>query len=166
MAFTAVNTREIDFNPFAKIDGGCLITAGTPENFNTMTASWGFTGIMWTKNVFTTVIRPNRYTYEFAEKYETFTASFFNKEIGKKILSYCGSHSGRDVDKCKETGITPISLDGGVTFEQAELVFVCKKVYVKEMDIEAIAPDCRKYLGTEPVHTEFIGEIISAYKNN
>lgn len=28
-----------------------LVTAGTPEKFNTMTASWGGTGILWGKPV-------------------------------------------------------------------------------------------------------------------
>jgi flavin reductase (DIM6/NTAB) family NADH-FMN oxidoreductase RutF len=163
MSFTKTDLHSLEFNPFERIDSGCLITAGTIDDFNTMTISWGFTGIMWTKDVFNTVIRPNRYTYEFAKKHEIFTVSFLSGDDAKKTLAYCGSHSGRDVDKCKETGLSPVEIDGGVTFSQASLVFVCKKVYMKEMDIDAISPDCRKYLGSDPVHTEFIGEIIGCF---
>jgi flavin reductase (DIM6/NTAB) family NADH-FMN oxidoreductase RutF len=163
MSFTKIDLHSLNFNSFEKINAGCLITPGTLDDFNTMTISWGFAGIMWTKDVFNTVIRPNRYTYEFAKKHDLFTVSFLGGETAKKTLSYCGSHSGRDVDKCKETGLTPVEIDGAVTFEQASLVLVCKKVYIQEMDIEAIAPDCRKYLGSDPVHTQFIGEIIGCY---
>ena len=45
-----------------------LVTAGTPEKFNTMTASWGGTGWLWNKPVAFVFIRPERYTYEFIEK--------------------------------------------------------------------------------------------------
>lgn len=45
-----------------------LVTAGTPEHFNTMTASWGGIGFLWNKPVAFVFIRPERYTYEFAEK--------------------------------------------------------------------------------------------------
>jgi flavin reductase (DIM6/NTAB) family NADH-FMN oxidoreductase RutF len=164
MPFKPINTRENAFNPFDKIDKAALVTPGHIDDFNTMTISWGFMGIMWAKNVFTTVIRPNRYTYEFAKRNDLFTISFLECEDSKKILSYCGSKSGRDVDKIKETGLVPVEIDGAVTFEQASLVYVCKKIYVQDMDISLLDPDYRRISGTDPIHTQFIGEIIGTYQ--
>ena len=45
-----------------------LVTAGTKEKFNTMTASWGGIGWLWNKPVAFVFVRPERYTYEFIEK--------------------------------------------------------------------------------------------------
>jgi flavin reductase (DIM6/NTAB) family NADH-FMN oxidoreductase RutF len=165
MSFKQIDLESLKFNPFTKIGKEAyLITAGTPDRFNTMTASWGFMGVMWGKNCIQTVIRPCRYTYEFAEQSDLFTASFFPDEY-KNVLGFCGSHSGRDTDKCKETGLEPVNLDGAVTFEQANLVFVCKKIYRGNMDPDGLAEECRKFNETDPLHVQFIGEIISVYKS-
>mgnify|MGYP000026012093 FL=1 len=106
-----------------------LVTAGTPEKFNTMTASWGGTGWLWNKPVAFVFIRPERYTYEFIEQQDTLTLSFLGEEH-KDIHKVCGFQSGRNVDKVAATGLKPyITEEGNVTFEQARLVFECKKLY-------------------------------------
>ena len=61
--------HTMGFDPYKMIDKDWfLVTAGTGNSWNTMTASWGFAGIMWGKQTFTTVIRPQRYTKEFLDK--------------------------------------------------------------------------------------------------
>lgn len=106
-----------------------LVTAGDKEKFNTMTASWGGIGILFNKPVAYVFIRPERYTYEFIEKFDMFTLSFLGKEH-RDIYNFCGSKSGKDVDKVKETGLKPIFTDSGnVMFEQSRLTFECKKLY-------------------------------------
>jgi len=82
-----------------------LITAGNPEKFNTMTASWGGMGFLWNKPVAFIFIRPQRFTYEFAELNEYYTLHFFEEKY-REILNFCGSKSGRDVDKIAKTGLT------------------------------------------------------------
>lgn len=106
-----------------------LVTAGTEDKCNTMTASWGGLGVIWHKDVATIYIRPERYTYEFIEKEDYFTLSFFGDDF-KSVLAKCGSTSGRDVDKVKEHGLTVKASDkGGVYFDGADLVLVCRKRY-------------------------------------
>ena len=98
-----------------------LVTAGTKEKFNTMTASWGGIGWLWNKPVAFVFIRPERYTYEFVEKNDHLTLSFLGEE-NKKIHAICGSKSGRNIDKVKETGLKPVFTENGnVLFEQARL---------------------------------------------
>jgi len=84
-----------------------LITAGTMKSFNTMTASWGGMGIIWGEPVCWCVIRPHRYTYKFMEKSGFFTLAFFEEKY-REMLSFCGTKSGKDVNKVKETGLTPV----------------------------------------------------------
>ena len=114
-----------------------LVTAGTKEKFNTMTASWGGIGWLWNKPVAFVFIRPERYTYEFVEKNDHLTLSFLGAE-NKKIHAICGSKSGRNIDKVKETGLKPLFTEkGNVLFEQARLSLECKKLYA-----DTIKPEC------------------------
>ena len=107
----------------------CLITAGTADSFNTMTASWGSMGFLWGKPVVTIFVRPQRHTYGFIETNDTFTLSFFKEEY-RKALTICGTKSGKDTDKVKEAGITPFAPSQDcVSFKEARLVIKCKKLY-------------------------------------
>lgn len=108
MQFQEIDIREIKENAIRLIrDEWALITAGDQKKWNTMTVSWGGIGELWGKDVAMIFIRPQRYTYEFIEREDYFTMSFFEKEY-KKALSLCGSKSGRDIDKAKEAGLTPL----------------------------------------------------------
>ncbi len=145
-------------------DKWCLITAGTTESYNTMTASWGALGELWNKDVCFIFIRPQRYTKEFVEREEYFTLSFFGEEY-KKALTFCGRYSGRDYDKAKETGLTPMPVDGSMSFEESETVIVCKKIAQQDIDPEGFIDkdiDSKNY-STKDYHTMYIGEIIACY---
>lgn len=166
MSFKKIELSKLNFNPFDLIGKGwMLLTSGSPEKFNTMTASWGQLGVIWGKNVLTCYIRPNRYTFEFVENNEYFTASFFSEEY-RKALSFCGSHSGRNCDKVKEAGITPAELDGCIGFGEANMVFVCKKLYSYDMNENSFLTDeglVDKFYGTDPYHRAYISEITAVY---
>lgn len=110
-----------------------LVTAGTREKFNTMTASWGGVGWLWNRPVAFVFVRPERYTHEFLERESRLTLSFYGEEH-RGILQFCGTKSGRDVDKAKETGLRPVALESGaVTFEQARLTLDCRKLFKSPM---------------------------------
>ncbi|HOH18676.1 MAG TPA: flavin reductase family protein, partial [Bacilli bacterium] len=55
-----------------------LLTAGVENDFNTMTVGWATFGVIWGKNVITCYVRPSRFTYEFMEKNDYFTLSFYD----------------------------------------------------------------------------------------
>ena len=105
-----------------------LLTSGDKDDFNTMTISWGGLGHLWRKDVAYVYVRPTRYTYEYIEKNDYFTVSFFGEEY-REDLTYLGKNSGRDEDKLAKTSLTPTFVDGTVIFDQAEYVMVCKKVH-------------------------------------
>ena len=105
--YTELNPYKINENVFKLLDvQWMLITAGNEDKYNTMTASWGGLGVLWNKSIATIYIRPQRYTFEFVENNSIFNLSFFDKKY-KPALNFCGSKSGRDYDKAKETGLTP-----------------------------------------------------------
>ena len=138
MSYKEMNVTELDMNPFTKISKQwMLITAGNEEKANTMTASWGGVGFIWNKNAITLYIRPQRYTKEFVDANDTLTVSFLPEQY-REALNICGKISGRDEDKITKAGLTLAYEEGVPFFEEAELVFVCKKMYVQEMKKEGL----------------------------
>ena len=156
-----INIAEKSFNPFDLIgQKWMLISAGTEDKWNTMTASWGGLGVLWGKNVATCYIRPQRYTKKFVDANDTFTLSFYGPEH-KQALSICGSKSGRDCDKVREAGLTPYFVDGTAAFEEADMVFVCKKLYEDEIRPENFIAkeNDEKWYPEKDYHTVYIAEI-------
>ena len=162
MPFQEINVREFSMKPFEMIgEEWMLVTAGDQEKYNTMTASWGGIGVMWGKNVAVTVIRAQRYTKEFVESHDTFTLSFYPRDY-KKALSICGSKSGRDIDKAKETGLTPVFDQAAPYFEQASVVLVCKKLYAQPMDPAGFVDKSLdgQWYPDKDYHKMFVGEVV------
>ena len=143
-----------------------LVTAGTLNHYNTMTISWGGLGTLWSRPVATVYVKPIRYTYQFLEKNEYFTVSFF-PEAYKKDLGILGSKSGRDGDKISLTSLTPQPVEHGVTFSQASATLICKKIYWQDLDLEQIPQDAvDAYYHAEAPHRMYIGEVIDILYGN
>ena len=162
MSFREVKPEELVMNPFTKIGKEwLLITAGNEEKCNTMTASWGAMGVMWGRNAVTVYIRPQRYTKEFVDREETFTISVLSEEY-RKALSYCGTASGKGIDKIKEAGLTPYFSEGTPGISEAELIMVCRKMYhdtIKKECFDDKTAD-EKWYPEEDHHTMYIAEIV------
>ena len=109
---------HLEADVFTKFDKQwALVTAGTPEHYNTMTISWGGLGTLWERPVATVYVKKNRYTFAFMEESDYFTVSFYPEEQ-RRALSLLGSTSGRDGDKVAAAGLTPEFLPQGITFRQ------------------------------------------------
>ncbi len=165
--FSPIDVKKLTENPFYLMDDDwMLITAGSPGQFNMMTASWGTLGILWNKPVAVCFIRPQRYTRKFADDSSWFTLCFFS-ETYRDVLNICGSKSGRDIDKVKETGLTPIVTDNGnIIYREARLVFECRKLYhddfrPSQFDVQSLI---KRIYPTQDFHRFYIGEIISCLK--
>ena len=160
--FKTVDPKELKDNVFSLIgDQWMLITAGTGEDLNTMTASWGGLGILWGAPAATCYIRPQRYTKEFVDREEYFTLTFFGEEH-RQALALCGSKSGREVDKVQACGFTVKTASCGAPyFEEASLVLVCRKRFAQEMDPANIPEDVKaSFYPAQDYHTMYIGEIV------
>ena len=147
-----------------------ILSVGDKNNYNSMLIAWGSLGVAWKKAIFTVYVKPETYTHEFMEKYEIFTISFIKGQIYNDFILY-GALSGRDFNKEKMSGSHIKFLDdGGITFEEASEVFVCKKLVAshfneEEVDksiIELYQSNLEVYKTTKP-HSIYIGEIIGHY---
>ena len=152
-----------------------LVTAGNMEHFNGCTIGWGSLGNIWSRAgsvgpIVTVYVYPSRYTCEFLKAYDTFTVSFFPQEY-RKALGYMGTHSGRDGDKVKGAGLTPVPMGESVGYKEAELTFVCEKLYQHRFEKEDLAKEIHEYYKANPkvyppdangewqTHDMFVGRI-------
>lgn len=162
--FRSIPPEQIPDNPFKLIGSDwMLITAGTPDAHNTMTASWGGLGVLWNKNVCWCVIRPHRYTYEFVERADNFTLCFFDEEH-RGTLELCGSKSGRDIDKAEAAGLTPTagSLPGSTYFAEARMVLECRKIYFQDLQpANFIDESIQNNYPQRDYHRMYVGEIVN-----
>ncbi len=164
---TKIDPKQIDENVIRLIGSQwMLVTAGNPAHFNTMTASWGGLGFLWNRPVAFVFIRPQRYTFQFAEENSGLTLSFFGEEY-RDALKICGSRSGRDTDKVAEAGLTPEPTPGGnVAFGEASLVLECRKLYAEMLRPEAFALPgiLEQWYPTGDLHKMYVVEIVNVWR--
>jgi flavin reductase (DIM6/NTAB) family NADH-FMN oxidoreductase RutF len=131
--------------------------------YNAMTISWGGLGVMWNRLFAQVVVRPVRYTYEFMERYDSFTVCAFPKEY-HAALSLLGTKSGRDGDKIAEAGITPIAAAcvAAPAYAEAELVIECRKIYWQDLDpAHFLDPAIAGNYPLKDYHRIYYGEVVA-----
>ncbi len=153
---------EFNADVFSQFDKKwALLSAGPKDDHNTMTISWGSMGTLWNKPTVTVYVRPTRFTHKFMNEYEYFTVSFF-PEDKREALEKMGTITGRHkTDKDALAGLTVRDLGEAVTYEEAELTFLCRRIYRADMLTSHMPVDVVEdfYTPEEP-HTLYIGEVI------
>ena len=166
--YTKIKAMDIERNAVSLVaKDWMLITAGNESSFNTMTASWGTLGELWAKPVFMCFVRESRYTHQFMEASDYYTLCFFDEPHRDK-LQLLGSKSGRDSDKIKESGLTPVvTPQGAMAFEEARMIIECKKLYSAPFAQENFNDEeiyKAIYTGHETsMHTQYIGQIVHVW---
>lgn len=156
-----MDKKEINIEPFTAFNKDwALLTAGDIDNHNSMTISWGEMGTLWNKKVVTVYVKPCRYTYKFMEKNNFFVISFF-EEIYRQSLVVMGSKSGKNTDKDKESGLTPIEHGWVTIYKEARLTIICKKIYEQDLVLKNMPKEAiETYYQKEKPHRMFIGEVV------
>jgi flavin reductase (DIM6/NTAB) family NADH-FMN oxidoreductase RutF len=147
---------------------GAFLTVKDGEKVNTMTISWGNIGFEWKKPIFTALVRKSRYTHEFMENAGEFTISIPSDKNLQQALAFCGTKSGRDVNKFEKCNLeitagenvnTPVIANCGYIYE-------CKVVYKQDMDLSLLSEEVVKAsYPDDDDHTIYYGEIVACYKN-
>jgi len=153
---------RVGFNPFTRFRWHwALVSAGNDEKSNTMTVSWGCTGVVFGKDSVIVFVRDSRYTKEFMDEGDTFSLSFLNEKY-KASLEFCGKYSGRGMDKWEKAALTPVFSDGTVYPKEANQAFLCRKVAAIPFREEYFTDPgiMGKWYKNNDLHTMYIGEII------
>lgn len=151
---------------------GVLVTAKADGQVNPMTIGWGTLGVEWKKPIFTVFVRQSRYTKSLLDKNGEFTINVPVKSADvKQILGFCGSKSGRDVDKVTELGLhleepEVISVPG---IRELPITLECRVIYQQDQNLNALDASSRSQYykpGTADeadYHTAYYGEVLAAY---
>lgn len=158
--FVSVTPESLTDNVFQAVGKDwMLITAGTPNNCNTMTASWGTMGVLWNHPIAVAYVRPQRYTYDFMENSERFSLSVL-PETYREALQFCGTRSGRDGDKFAACGLTVYDANGVPAVGEARLILICRKAYVQDIKEECFLDETLlSHYKTKDYHRQYVGII-------
>lgn len=160
-----ITADNIPDNYIKLLNSWTLITSGKNE-VNTMTASWGGLGIIWDKPITFCFLNPTRYSIKTMDEGDTYTISFYGQAY-KDILEYCGTKSGRDTDKIKGSGLTPIKTPTGATaFSEAWLIIECRKLIaqpISEAAVKINKAEINKDWTKDGLHKMYVGEILNVW---
>ncbi len=142
-----------------------LLTAGTMDDCNMMTVGWGSIGCMWNKPFAQIVVRPQRHTFQFVEKADTFTLCAFPEEY-RPALQKLGSISGRDGDKLTDTGLTlkESTVIASPSYNEANFTLECRKIYAQDFDPACfLDAEIDGHYPQKDYHRSYFGEIVAAF---
>ena len=155
---------------------GVLLTTKSGDKVNTMTIAWGMLGIEWKKPIFIAYVRENRFTKKQLDENAEFTVNIPYGEYDKKIIAYCGTNSGKNVDKISELSLTLV--DGELVnvpaIKELPLTLECKVIYSRLQDEALINDEIKEACYPKDVdssfcgankdyHVAYYGEIVNAY---
>lgn len=124
-----------------------MVTCGNDEEKNIITIAW--TGIINSEPPITYVsVRKSRHSHHLIEESGEYVINLTTEELAK-ATDFCGVKSGRDLDKFRETGLTP---------EAAEIVS-CPMIKESPVNLECKVLEVKEY----PTHDMFIAEIVKVH---
>lgn len=111
-----------------------LVTVADSEgNSNIITIAW--TGTICTNPPMAYIsVRPERYSYHMLRESGEFVINLATESMAY-ATDYCGVRSGRDVDKWKETGLTPVPAQTvkAPVIAESPVAIECRVTEVKEL---------------------------------
>ena len=146
-----------------KEKGLLLVSVDGNGKPNAMTIGWGTIGIIWGKPIFVVLVRPSRFTYGLIEQTGDFTVNVPPEELAEAV-AFCGSASGRDVDKFKEKNLTaaPGKKVKSPIIEECLVHYECKMVHKNDVLKEELASEIQSSsYPTGDYHRIYFGEILS-----
>lgn len=162
----AVDPMTVAGEALELLPKGGFLTVKHKNRLNTMTIGWGSLGVIWSRPIFMAAVRKSRYTYNLIERAGEFTVSLPPVVVARKELGYCGTRSGRDVDKFAESGLGTIGGQKVATpvVDLPGLHFECKTLLRSPMDADMMDPSLLDSYPGGDLHTFYFGEILAAYR--
>ncbi len=171
-----INVFEYAQEIVGALPKGVLLTTKRGGTVNSMTIAWGALGVEWGESVFIAFVREGRFTRELLDESREFTVNIPYGTFDKKILGYCGSRSGREMDKARDLGLTLVESEevAAPGILELPLTLECKVLYHQMQDRNAIPESIRKAMypedvdGSHPMenrdyHVAYYGKIVRAY---
>jgi flavin reductase (DIM6/NTAB) family NADH-FMN oxidoreductase RutF len=150
-----------------RIQKGAFLTVRAGESMNTMTIGWGLIGFIWQRPVFMVAVRDSRHTFSLMEKAVDFTVTVPTGNM-KDALMFCGTKSGRDMDKFKACSLTTATAQQTISpvIQAAGIHLECRIRFKAPMDPTYLDPALEELYPAKDYHTLYFGEIVASYETD
>ncbi|MDX9820397.1 MAG: flavin reductase family protein [Syntrophales bacterium] len=151
-----------------RIKEGAFLTVKSGDALNTMTIGWAAFGVVWNKPIMMVAVRRTRHTFGIIEAAGDFTVTVPAGDLRKEI-AYCGTKSGRDVDKFKMCTFS--TADGrevaSPILKMPGRHYECRIIYKSAMDPAHFDKDLDASVYPQrDYHTLYFGEIVACYETD
>ena len=148
-------------------DGVFLVAVDKNGKANPMTIGWGMVGRVWSRPVFTVLVRRSRYTHGCIQNSDSFTVNVPRLGELKEELLLCGTKSGRDLNKAAECNLRLLpgkKVDTPI-IEKCALHYECRIIVRKQLQTDDFFfPEVlEEYYKSNDHHLVVMGEILAAY---
>ena len=147
-----------------RAEGALCTVTDKAANYNIITLGWGQIGPIYHGHpVFIIAITPQRYSWRFLEEVPEFVIAVPDDTLGD-IAGICGTLSGRDVDKFKVCGLTPVTSK----YIKAPSILECPinvecRIYTKVTPPHfLLTPEHRKS-PVDKQHTIYFAEVLGTF---
>jgi flavin reductase (DIM6/NTAB) family NADH-FMN oxidoreductase RutF len=157
-----VDYRAVSAKALKQIEeAGAFLTVQAGDALNVMTIGWASIGFIWGRPIMTVLVRKTRHTFSIIERASEFSVSVPLGDM-KKELEFCGTQSGKKIDKVKKCGLglfpgtkvkTPSVNVPGIHFE-------CRIVYKSPLDPLRLIESYKHLYPEKDFHTIYFGEIV------
>ena len=161
-----VDCMNVAKDSIDKIKEGAFLTVKSGNALNTMTIGWATFGVVWSKPIMMVAVRSSRHTFGIIETAKDFTVTVPSGDMHEET-TFCGSKSGRDVDKFKMCNLgtidsrqvaAPIIRTRGRHYE-------CKIIYKSAIEPAHLDTNYDSTLyPKKDYHTLYFGEILACYE--
>jgi flavin reductase (DIM6/NTAB) family NADH-FMN oxidoreductase RutF len=150
-----------------RIKKGVFLTVKAGDSMNTMTIGWGLIGFIWQRPVFMVAVRDSRHTSSIMEKAVDFTVTVPTGDM-KDALMFCGSKSGRDLDKFKACKLIPVAAQQTVSpvLQVPGIHLECRICFKAPMDPAYLDGALEDLYPAKDYHTLYFGEIVACYETD
>ena len=166
-----MSRKEIEFTEImeslyreTKGNGILMTSIGKDGQPNVMTLGWGLFGWFYHGHpVVTVAVRPACHSFKLLDEVGEFVLCVPTADMVEAV-TFCGTKSGRDYDKFKETGLTPIPSFKikPPSIGQCPINIECR-IYHKERPPHYILTPEHREKPLEQQHTIYFAEVLGTY---
>ena len=112
-------------------------------------------------------VRNSRHTFSIIEKALDFTVTVPSGDM-KDVLMFCGSNSGRDLNKFKACDLIPVAAQKTISpvLKMPGIHLECRICFKAPMDSSYLDPALEDLYPAKDYHTLYFGEITACYETD
>ena len=164
--------KEFNYNEnldkiIKQLPNGAFLVVKHKDERNIMTIGWATFGFIWKKPILMVAVRETRHTHNLISRAKDFTLNIpIEKDLSKE-LDFCGTYSGKNMDKAKECRLNFANSNKVLSpiIKECDYHYECKILFSQPMDLKNLDSTVKaEYYEKDDHHILYFGEIVDSYK--